>query len=284
MSHDLDFIRKRGVEHNMEKYRMGVSTLRGEARKIKKNNKIFYVNKQFKNERATQLLNQYWGDVEAGKWEAQTYKIFDYFLDKNHSYIDMGAWMGPTLLYGSQIAKHAYGIEPDPVAYYGLKKNILLNPKLMSKITLFRGCISDIDGERSLVSKSRSGVGDSSILFTKGKFVWIVRSITFNKFIEKYRINDCDFIKMDIEGAEMVVLPIMKEYLKDNKPTLHISLHAPLVWNKINYFMKIIPTLKMYKNIYDEKGKKFNLTTSFFSKKNRNSFINIVATDKVWDQ
>lgn len=38
-------------------------------------------------------------------WERNTQKIFDKFLDSNHSYIDIGAWIGPTVLYGAQIAK-----------------------------------------------------------------------------------------------------------------------------------------------------------------------------------
>jgi len=76
---------------------------------IHKNGKKFYVNTS-KNE-------WFWNQVETNLWEPDTFKIFDKFIDKEHSYIDIGAWIGPTVLYGCQISKHCYAIEPDPIAF-----------------------------------------------------------------------------------------------------------------------------------------------------------------------
>ena len=66
-------------------------------------------------------------------WERNTHKIFDKFLDSNHSYIDIGAWIGPTVLYGAQIAKKVYAIEPDPIAFKELEKNGILS-KLIGNV------------------------------------------------------------------------------------------------------------------------------------------------------
>ena len=41
----------------------------------------------------------FWGK----NYEKNTYKIFDKFLDENHSYIDIGAFIGSTVLYGANI-------------------------------------------------------------------------------------------------------------------------------------------------------------------------------------
>ena len=84
--------------------------------KIQKNDKIFFVN--------SSQLNHFWAQLQLNLWESNTFKIFDTFLDSNHSYIDLGAWIGPTVLYGCQKAKFCYAIEPDPVAFKQLKNNV----------------------------------------------------------------------------------------------------------------------------------------------------------------
>src|SRR6267143_3643123 len=66
----------------------------------------------------------FWRDLQKGKWEPSTFTIFDKFLNKQHSYIDIGAWWGPTVLYGCQLARHCYAVEPDPIAFQELKNNV----------------------------------------------------------------------------------------------------------------------------------------------------------------
>ena len=53
----------------------------------------------------------------------------------------MGAWIGPTVLYGCQNAKFCYAIEPDPVAFRQLKNNVDLNPSLISRISFSNSCV-----------------------------------------------------------------------------------------------------------------------------------------------
>ena len=55
-------------------------------------------------------------------WEKETYRIFNKFLDSNYSYIDIGAWIDSTVLYGTHLAKKVYTIELDPIVFKELKK------------------------------------------------------------------------------------------------------------------------------------------------------------------
>src|SRR5580692_4173846 len=84
--------------------------------------------KQFEVSPANHL--SFWDEVSSGTWESSTFAIFDRFLDRQHSYIDIGAWIGPTVLYGCQLAKTAYALEPDPLAYVELAQNIAVNPSI----------------------------------------------------------------------------------------------------------------------------------------------------------
>jgi FkbM family methyltransferase len=260
---------------NSPEYKIKQLTLQYEKNskmKIKKNDKTFFVD-------SSNNAN-FWAQLQVGVWEPETFKIFDTFLDKNHSYIDLGAWIGPTVLYGCQNAKFCYTVEPDPVAFEYLKNNIELNPSFCSRIRLFNQCITNFSGMTYLTSKSKEG-GDStsSILFEKSSTSWEVKGITFQQFILENSIKDCNFVKMDIEGGEFMVLPTIHEFLEKEKPTIHLSLHPPLTKNPYENLKKVYEIIKKYDFVYDNKLK--NLEKEFILKEdNIDKFYDIILTDK----
>ena len=215
-------------------------------------------------------------------WEVHTHKILEKFLDSNHSFIDIGAFIGPTTLYGAFIAKKVYAIEPDPIAFNELKKNVLLNHVLKEKIELHQICIHICSDQVKFGSMLNGGDSMSSILFKDSKTSWVVEGITFEDFIIKNNIKDCNFIKMDIEGGEAIILPSMKNYLEINKPILFLSIHPCFFDDPLNDINKIIDVLKIYKNVYDEKGKKIELH-KLITKNIIKGYYEVVATDREWD-
>lgn len=215
-------------------------------------------------------------------WEKNTYKIFDKFLDSDHSYIDIGAWIGPTILYGAQIAKKVYAVEPDPVAFKELEKNVSLNPELKEKIILHKKCLNSTPGKVKFGNMVRGGNTTSSLLFADSKTSWIVDGITFNEFIKENTIHDCNFIKMDIEGGEAIVLPTMKEYLEKNKPVLYLSMHPPFFQSPTEDITKIFNILSVYKNIFLDTGEKIKLN-DLLTKHRLTKCYAVVATDEDFD-
>jgi FkbM family methyltransferase len=243
-------------------------------KKITKNKIHFFVN---------DLNDKFWHNFEKNGWENYTYIVFDVFLEKNCSYIDIGAWIGPTVLYGSQLAKYCYAIEPDPVAFKTLQDNISLNTCLKNRITLVNGCLGETCGEVRLgiaPGLSDCGFGDSlsSMIFSESEKSLNVNSLTIEKLIERYNIEGCNFIKMDIEGGETILLPSMKYYLQKNKPTLFISLH-PNWFRDIEKDSRMIrDVLTMYKYLFFDNGKRIqrdDLYNLLLQKKN----ITLVATE-----
>lgn len=198
----------------------------------------------------------FWNMYMNGIWEHGTLKIFDKFIDKNHSYIDIGSYIGPTVLYGCQLAKHCFAIEPDPIAFQELKNNIELNDHLKSHITLSRYCISNSIGTAKLFSPTErleyGGAGVSSLIDLEGyKNFWEVQTTTVQQFIRSFSITDCNFIKIDIEGAEFDMIPSMSDYLKNQKPVVLIELHLALVKDPIKKLAIMFQTLDIYDHIYD---------------------------------
>lgn len=237
--------------------------------KVKRFGKTFFVSGNMRY-----LL--YWKNKH---WEIHTHKIFDKFLDSNQSYIDIGAFIGPTVLYGAHLAKKVYAIEPDPVAFKELEKNVSLNPRLKEKIELHKKCINITSGKVKFGSMLNGGDSTSSLLFSNSKTSWIVDGITFDEFIRENDIRDCNFIKMDIEGGEAMILPSMKKYLEKNKPILYISMHPIFFKNPKEDTEKIIDVLKIYKKVYTAKGEKIKLD-DLLSKKRLTGRYAIIAIDK----
>jgi FkbM family methyltransferase len=221
--------------------------------------------------------DDFWNGYIDGTWEPDTQAVFKRFIDSLHSYIDIGAWIGPTLFLGCQLAKRAYAIEPDPVAYTELVENIKYNQPLTGNVQLFNICITPVSGKVSFGSRHDGGDSMSSLLFSNGKTSWTVNGINFQEWIEQNEIKDCNFIKIDIEGGEYTVLPTMAAYLRTHRPTLHLSLHPWLLGElsargtraklkrsmlRLGNTVRLLNSLRFYKNLYDPFGRGPNLDSS----------------------
>lgn len=219
--------------------------------------------------------------VKEGLWEPDTFRVFDAFLNSSHSYIDIGAWIGITSFYGCQLAKHCYAIEPDPVAYQYLKDNVTLNPTLKDKLTLSNVCIYHLDGPVILGNRTSSTGGDSesSVCFSDASLNWEVLGMTLESYFIKHQIKDCNFIKIDIEGAERTVLPNMVALIIKQKPTLFVAIH-PLKFGEEfeEAIMGIIDVLKLYQRVFTANGLEISLDV-ILNEGLRGPSYELVATD-----
>jgi FkbM family methyltransferase len=213
-------------------------------------------------------------------WEEDTYQTLQAYLDSDHSYIDIGAWIGPTVLYAANIAKKTYAVEPDPLAFQELEKNVSLNPALQQKISLHEQCITATTGKVRFGSPSTGGDTISSLRFGDSENAWIVDGITFDDFVQTHRITDCNIIKMDIEGAEAIVVPTMREYLEQYRPTFHLSMHPEFFADARRDTQKILDVVKIYKYLYIEGGRRINGSELLSDKRLKRRYT-IVATDRL---
>ncbi|MBF0595768.1 MAG: FkbM family methyltransferase, partial [Candidatus Omnitrophica bacterium] len=196
----------------------------------------------------------FWRNVSRHKWENHTFSIFQQFVRPGAVFLDIGAWIGPTVLFGACTAKHCYAVEPDPVAFEELTQNLALNPSLAGKVTVFQGCISDVSGKVSFGSQTKFGDSQSSLLFADRQGAVQVEALSFNDFLQRYQITACDFIKMDIEGGETIVLPTMKAYLAQSLPVLYVSLHQKWFKDKAAGVRVIADVLRVYPYVYTAGG------------------------------
>lgn len=180
-------------------------------------------------------------------WEPRTFEILDSYLFKDKDYLDIGAWVGPTAIYGSFLCKNVVAIEPDPVAYRILNRNISINN--IKNIEVINKAASSLENA-SL--KSCSFYGDSmSRVSENPNEGFAVETIGFDVLVQ---MGDYSLIKIDIEGHEFDLIPSYKEIINEIKVPIYISLHSPFVDDSENKLNRLLDCFATVKNIFDEEG------------------------------
>ena len=211
----------------------------------------------------------FWKIFEDGTWEPTTFRIFDQFLKKDGTMLDIGAWIGPTALYAARRTKQVFAFEPDPVAYPILCKNLDLNKA--ENVTPYQVAVST--EFKGIPFGAKTGYGDSmsSQIWAKGDIK--VPAIAFTGLIID---TDPDFIKIDIEGGEKFLFDEhSKMILESHKPTIHLSLHTPDMQDDLEGFVKAVTDgIGFYPFFYDENLKRVELADVF----DIGAFNSVVAT------
>lgn len=175
------------------------------------------------------LNPNYWEFINSGKWEKETFDVLDFFIHKNAIVLDIGAWEGPITLYVANKASKVYSFEPDPILFPQLKQNVCSNISIKEKVKTFQTAISNQTVVQKLYARKKYGASSSSLLNRSRDFnaTETCKTITLKDFIFKEAISAIDFIKLDVEGGEFIILPIIKDDLAAmNYPTLYISFHS----------------------------------------------------------
>lgn len=161
-------------------------------------------------------------------WESETYRVLDEQLQKDKSYLDIGAWIGPTVLYGAQLSKKAYTFEPDPVAWDELQKNIAANPSI-TNIVAHNFALSDVNGTLHMGSDNRLGESVTRVGKFKDELSFDIECRSLDDYIASLgdEVNDLNFVKMDIEGGEVQLAK--SKFLKDTAIPCLLSVHPPMM-------------------------------------------------------
>jgi FkbM family methyltransferase len=245
--------------------------------KIEKNNCSFFISEE------DRYSLDWFSNNKLDEWEKDTFHIFEYY--KNHKkgiYIDIGAWIGPTVLYCANIYKKIIAIEPDPVALKRLKKNISVNN--FTNIVLIEKGLSSENGITQFGGNGSLGNSESTLLIANkqdylsytGRHtrshshndIIEIETITIEKLIEQQNIDPLhiSLIKMDIEGGEKIVVPALVNFLSKYKPIFFISLHRCFLRK-----LEIEKIIDILFNIYD---KCYHFSDTNDKKKVDKNFIN----------
>ena len=182
--------------------------------------------RQIQIEGATLLLNQddavISGSLTLGCYESFARTFFATQLQPGQCVIDIGANIGLYTVMASQRvgpAGRVIAIEPDPVNISFLRGTLELNE--MSNVTAVQAALSNETGSGLLfldnLNKGRHCVFDPS-----GKRPSVkVELCRLDDLLDRLSVKTVDLIKMDVEGAEFLVVQGMTRMLEAN-PRLRI--------------------------------------------------------------
>lgn len=259
-----------GISRLKEMYSQGlkVSTtgrlIMNGIRQVNKRDESFYV--QIDNSsRDNFWLSNY------GTWENETFEIFDAYVKPNTIVLDIGAWIGPTVLYLVSLGADVIAVEADQEAANVLRNNINLNQfqvKVIEK-AIYKDNHGVYFGENLFRNDGMNASTSQIVTESSGKPKYKIDSITFTELLQ-YVDKETSLIKVDIEGGEEHILKDVLDFSFKNNVPAYISFH--LTWwsqegrNKFREYEHIF--LEFGQNVEDVIRSPF--TSILFSKTEKN--------------
>lgn len=141
--------------------------------------------------------------------------------------IDCGACWGETVLYfAHEVGQdgRVYAFEFIPANLEIFNANIKQNAHLSERIELVNHPVWDKSDESLFYSDNGPGSSVSASVRSNTD-TQCITTMSIDDLVERRQLNKVDFIKMDIEGAEMNALRGAEKTIRRDKPTLAISVY-----------------------------------------------------------
>jgi FkbM family methyltransferase len=183
-----------------------------------------------------------WKDMIEGRFDAEIYSALAPVLPAAGGVLwDVGAHMGfHTLGFAALVgaAGRVVGFEPNPSNRERLRQNLEKNADLAARIEILSCALSDREGESAFVVSHDVDSGASSMSFLDGttpavdpgfSSAWgriVVPLRTVDGLIQERAAPPPDALKIDVEGAELLVLRGAAETLRAVRPTLIVEAHS----------------------------------------------------------
>jgi FkbM family methyltransferase len=164
-------------------------------------------------------------------FEAGTLEFFDAVLPDCDKMIDVGAHVGLMSLYAADRVAEVCAFEVSPTNFDLLARNVMANVAVRDRIRLFRHGLGDRDERVALYRKGHVDSG-ASIFRTverdglvRGTLEATVELRDARAVLRDVGLTARSLLKIDIEGAEYLVVPALADMLAETRPYLHLSFH-----------------------------------------------------------
>lgn len=148
-------------------------------------------------------------------------------LAPHEVFYDVGANIGYFTLLAATALQHTGQVaafEPGQESFASLRGNLALNP--YGNILVYKVAVTDREGEATLFS-SRGGANGCASLYAGGpepKNREVCRTVALDGFAAASGLPAPDFIKIDVEGAELSVLKGAGNLLAHHQPLLLLEM------------------------------------------------------------
>jgi FkbM family methyltransferase len=155
-----------------------------------------------------------------GSYEYEKQLLFQQIVTEGSVVYDIGSHSGFYTLLASVLVGRSgkvVAFEPNPNNLYYLKEHLQLNH--IENVIVIEAAVSDSRGEVSFV-----GSGFTGHISSQGEFS--VKTVALDELINLGEIPIPNFLKIDIEGAEILALSGAKSLLRKFRPTILLATHG----------------------------------------------------------
>ena len=171
-----------------------------------------------------------WWIVEAsdhgcwlGSYEYRKQQLFARTVKSGDIVFDIGANVGFYTLLASTLTGpngHVFAFEPVPSNVSFMQAHLRLNR--VTNVTVIEEAVSDSSGVASFADGSSRCTGHLAL---EGGYQ--VRTVSLDELVSSRKLPVPDCMKIDVEGAEMLVLSGARSLLRDAHPVIFLATHSP---------------------------------------------------------
>lgn len=162
--------------------------------------------------------------------------------------LDLGSYSSLTSIAFSKAVEaggKVVAVEPDPVNFPCCEINIAQHARSnhLANIYLINAAVSNSNSTLKFSSEGAMGSSAAELVGTYRGDIIEVPCLTLDEIAKKSNVNKVNFVKMDIEGSEQVVIESVKTFFERYRPRIIIEPH---VVNGIFSDRAIISSLTKY--------------------------------------
>jgi FkbM family methyltransferase len=178
-------------------------------------------------------------------WEAPNYAILKNASETHKVFVHAGAWIGPFTLFAAKLYDTVYCLEPDPVAFDELKRNIEINA--YDNIVLENKAFLDKETKISIGSDYSELGRSGTSMFQKNHAVK-VDTITLASYYKNHNLPKNTMLMLDVEGAEYCLFSDIK-FFEEYTPTVLVSFHLTMLTDE--QFNTLYSSLESLSSLYN---------------------------------
>ena len=162
-----------------------------------------------------------------GSMEPYFHEIVNVLVNRNDIILDIGANIGTHSVIFSRKSKlgKVYAFEPQSLTFSILQNNILYNG--LSNVIALHYAITTLDNHAvsmdnfSFVGKR---INNGALRLSPFKNNPIIGEVSLSRTIDSFNFKSVNFIKMDIQGSEVMALDGAKKTIKKSRPIMFIEI------------------------------------------------------------
>jgi FkbM family methyltransferase len=162
-------------------------------------------------------INRCW----LGTYEPAESRLMKQYLHPGSVCFDIGAQAGYHTLCASSMvgsAGRVFAFEPAPSNIANIKKHVAMNH--LSNVSVVEAAVSNFDGISNFDCSTSAVAGRLSV---SGPLA--VRTLSLDHEVDRGALPEPDYIKIDAEGAELLILEGARRLLVRRHPTLSVETH-----------------------------------------------------------